>query len=72
MLEVTYIKKTKRLIAWNGDPDQFRNQAREGETVVILDIPIPNKPLDAWLFDEVTQSLMPNPSYVEELPKEVM
>ncbi|KKL60318.1 hypothetical protein LCGC14_2206510, partial [marine sediment metagenome] len=22
--------------------------------------------------DEVTQSLMPNPSYVEELPKEVM
>lgn len=68
MLEVTYITETKKLIAWNGDPAQFRGIARKGETVVVLDIPVPDKPIDAWLFDRATQSLIPNPDYVEPEP----
>lgn len=68
MLEVTYNTETKKLRAWNGDPKQFRNLVREGHTVVVLDIPVPDKDINAWLFDEKTQSLIPNPDYVEPEP----
>ncbi len=66
MREVRYNTETKKLTAWCGDEKQFGNLARAGHTVVILDIPIPNKPLDAWLFDGET--LIPNPDYIEPEP----
>ena len=68
MLEVRYHLETKQLSAWCGDEKQFGNldYGRDNEAIVVLDIPIPSKPLDAWLFD--TDKLIPNPSYVEPEP----
>lgn len=63
MIEVRYNTETKKLTAWCGDEAQFGNLAREGHTLVLLDTPIPDRPLDAWLYDEATQSLVPNPDY---------
>jgi len=68
MLEVRYNTDTKQLTAWCGDETQFGNLEREGHTVVILDILIPNKPLAALLFHFGTQSLIDNPDYVEPEP----
>lgn len=65
MLEVRYNTGTKEVTAWCGDERQFGNLERDGNTVVILDIPIPTKPLEALLYDEATQTLMENPDYVE-------
>ena len=66
MLELRYNTATKEPTAWCGDERQFGNLQREGHTVIILDIAIPDKPLDAWLFDN--DKLIPNPSYVELEP----
>ena len=68
MLEVRYNTDTKKLTAWCGDEKQFGNLKREGHTVVILDIPIPEKTCLAYLFDEATQTLIDNPDYVEPKP----
>ena len=68
MLEVTYNIATKTLRAWNGDPSSFRNIAREGEAVVVLDIPVPDKLITAYLYNEATRSLIPNPNYAEPEP----
>ncbi len=69
MLEVRYNKNTKEITGWWGN--RFGNKKvklknRPDETIVMLDIPIPDKPLMAWLFD--TDKLIPNPSYVEPEP----
>lgn len=69
MLEVRYNTETKELTGWCADPEQFGYlKDRGNEVVVVLDIPIPDKPMEAWLFDEVTQTLIPNPDYVEPEP----
>lgn len=68
MLEVRYKTDTKKLTAWCADTKQFGNLNREGHTVIILDIPIPNKPMEALLYDEATQTLIDNPDYVEPEP----
>lgn len=71
MLKIRYIKATEQVTGWNGDPSQHKYlkvRIGRGEAVVILDIPIPNKPLNALLYDEATQSLVPNPAYVEPEP----
>ena len=67
MLEVRFDTETKELTAWCADEEQFGNLDREGNTVAILDIPIPDKPLRAWLFDEANQTLIDNPDYISEI-----
>lgn len=69
MLEIRYIKTTGELTGWCGDEKQFGNLKDRGdEAIIVLDIPIPEKGCDAYLYDEVTQSLVPNPDYVEPEP----
>lgn len=70
MLEVRYHTVTKKVTAWCGDAKQFGNldRGRDNETIVVLDTPIPDKPTEAWLYDEATQSLIPNPDYIEPEP----
>ncbi len=69
MLELRYNKTTKELTGWwgsrHGNHDaKLRN--RPDEKMALLDIPIPDKPLEAWLCDG--KKLMPNPNYVEPEP----
>lgn len=67
MLKIRYIMATGELTGWNGDLTQHQNlkvRAGQGEAVKVLDIPIPNKPLDALLYDG--QALIPNPSYIKQ------
>lgn len=68
MLELRYNTDTKQVTGWCGDETAFGNLEREGHTVVILDIPIPEKVSLAYLFDEATQSLIDNPDYIEPEP----
>ena len=68
MLEVRYNTDTKKLTAWCGDATAFGNLEREGHTVIILDIPIPNNRMETYLYDDTTQSLMNNPDYIEPEP----
>lgn len=67
MLEIRYNINTKEVLGWCGDENQFGNLDREqpDEAIVILDIPIPVKVAQAYLFDETTQTLVDNPDYVE-------
>lgn len=70
MLEIRYNRKTGEVTGWWGS--RFGNHEaklknRPSETIVTLDIPIPDKPLGAWLFDEATQSLKSNPDYIETI-----
>lgn len=73
MLEIRYNKTTKELTAWCGDPKQFNVMGCwHYEAIVIIDSPIPDKPMEALLYDEATQSLINNPDYVEpEPPKDL-
>lgn len=68
MLEIRYRTDTKELTAWCGDEKQFGNLDRDRaeEATVVLDIPIPSKPLEAWLFDG--NKLVLNPDYTEPKP----
>lgn len=67
MLEVRYNTITKELTGWCGDPMQFGNlKDRGNEAIVVLDIAVPDKPLDAWLCDG--KSILPNPGYIEPIP----
>ena len=71
MLEIRYIKGTGILTGWWGDRhgnEAVKLKNRSNEAMTILDIPVPGKSPDAWLFDEQTQSLVVNPSYVEPAP----
>lgn len=71
MLEIRYNKNTKTLTGWWGSrfgDHKVKLKNRPDEAIAELDIPIPSKALDAWLYDEVTQSLLPNPDYVEPEP----
>ncbi len=67
MLEIRYNTNTKEITGWCRDEKQFGDlKDRGNEVIIVLDIPIPLKGLDAWLFD--TDKLIPNPSYVEPEP----
>ena len=70
MLEVRYNTETKEPTAWCGDEKQFGNLDRGNleEAIVILDTPIPSKPIDALLYDEAIHGLIDNPDYVEPEP----
>lgn len=66
MVEIRYNTKTGEVTGWWGS--RFGNhdvklRNRPDEAIVGLDIPIPDKPTEAWLCDGV--KLTPNPDYVE-------
>ncbi|KKL17998.1 hypothetical protein LCGC14_2479940 [marine sediment metagenome] len=71
MLEIRYNKQTKELTGWWGS--RFGNhdiklKNRPNEAIVALDISIPDKSPDAWLYDKATKTLIPNLNYVEPKP----
>ncbi len=71
MLEIRYNTITKELTGWWGDRHDNHNvklKNRPNEAMALIDIPVPGKPLSAWLYDEATQSLVANPSYIEPKP----
>ncbi|GAI17015.1 unnamed protein product, partial [marine sediment metagenome] len=66
MLEVRYNKDTKEITGWWGTRHgnhEIKLKNRPDEAIAMLNIPIPDKPLAAWLYDEATQSLVDNPTY---------
>lgn len=71
MLEIRYNKTTKELTGLWGNRygnHEVKLKNRPNEAMAMLDIPIPDKPLGDWLYDEGTKSLVPNPDYVEPEP----
>ena len=71
MLEIRYNIQTKEVTGWWGNRHgnhHAKLKNRLWDAMVMLDIPIPDKPPEAWLYDEGTQSLVPNPNYVEPKP----
>ena len=73
MLEVRYNKTTKKVTGWWGRISSQGNHEvklknRPNEAIIMLDIPVPNKELTAWLYDEATLSLVPNPAYSKPEP----
>jgi len=69
MLEIRYNKNTKELTGWWGDRHgnhEIKLKNRPDEAIALIDTPIPDKPLEALLFDKET--LVPNPSYAEPRP----
>ena len=64
MLELRYHMGTKHVTGWCGDEKQFGNlRLRQGERIVVIDIPVPPFDSKAYLFDKPTQSLVSNPEY---------
>ena len=69
MLEVRFNIVTRELTGWWGSRfgnEEIKLKDRPDEAIIMLDIPIPDKPLDAWLYDSF--HLVPNPDYVEPKP----
>lgn len=74
MLEIRYNTDTKEVTGWCGDQSHFGHLDRSdnilfsNEAIVILDIPIPDGFCHAYLYDEATSTLVPNPAYSEPEP----
>ena len=71
MIEIRYNTTSKELTGWWGS--RFGNyeiklKDRPNEVIIQLDIPIPDKPLDAWLYDEANGILIANLEYIEPFP----
>ncbi|MBA7658970.1 hypothetical protein ES703_66933 [subsurface metagenome] len=74
MLEIRYNKQTSEITGWWGSRygnHEVKLKNRPDEVIIMLDIPIPDKPLGAWLFDN--GKLISNPSYIKpELPRDLV
>ena len=71
MLEVRYNKEAKKVTGWWGSRfgnHEVKLKNRPDEVIAELDIPIPEKSLDAYLFNEANLSLVVKPDYVEPEP----
>ena len=69
MLEIRYNKTTYRVSGWCGRERSFGNlQDREGEEIVIIDMGVPPKALEAYLYDTTGECLIDNSAYVEPKP----
>lgn len=69
MLEVRYNKDTKELTGWWGDRHgnhDVKLKNRPDEVMALVDIPLPEKEINAYLFGG--DKLIPNPAYVEPEP----
>ena len=70
MLEVRYNEVTKELTGWWANRHgnhETKLKNRPDEVMGLLNIPIPDKPLGAWLCDGI--KLTSNPEYTEPEPK---
>ena len=71
MLEVRYNQETKAVTGWwdsRFGNHEVKLRDRPDEVIVMLDIPVPPKPLGSYLYDEAAQTLMDNPDYVGPSP----
>jgi len=65
MLEIRYNQLTKEVTGWCGDKSQFGAlKVRADEDIVQIDIPLPPLTSSAYIFDEATQNLKPNPNHI--------
>ena len=68
MIKIRYDETTKEITGWRGTEDRFDSLSeRVGQATVILDIPIPAKNKNAYLYDNKI-GLIPNPAYIEPRP----
>ena len=71
MLEVRYNTNTKELSGWWSSSKLGNHEAKlknkPDYAIALLDIPIPDKPLEAWLYNG--RKLVPNPNYIEHIPR---
>lgn len=74
MIEIRYIIETGQITGmWSGSKlgkQDIKLENKPNQAIVALDIPTPEKPSAAYLHDEATLSLIPNPDYVEPEPVE--
>ena len=70
MLEVLYDTTTKEVRAWNADMSvKGKLKPKEGQEVVIWDIPIPKFDSREYKVDEANQTVVDgNPDYVAPIP----
>lgn len=70
MLEILYDTTTKEVRAWNADMSVKGNlKPKEGQEVVIWDIPIPKFDSREYKVDEANQTVVDgNPDYVAPIP----
>ena len=69
MIEVRYNTITGAVTGWWGKRfgnEEVKLKNRPDEAIVMVDLDIPSKPSEAWLFDG--DKLIPNPDYVEPKP----
>lgn len=66
MLEIVYDKDTKEVRAWCADSKEFGNfRPKEGQEVVIWDIPIPSFESQEYKVDVTSRTVIDgNPDYV--------
>lgn len=73
MLQIRYNILTGEVTGWWGSRRKIKNYAkrrnRPNEKLITLNIDKPDKPMEAWLFDITTKKLIPNPDYIEPVPK---
>ncbi len=68
MVEIRYNKIAGELTGWWANRfgnHEVKLKNRPGEAIVMLNIPLPDRKLYDWLYDETTKSLIPNPNYIE-------
>ena len=61
MLEVRYNKVTKKVTGWWGDRHgnpEVKLKNRPDEVIVMVDMDLPDKPIEELLYDEATNSLI--------------
>ena len=66
MLEIKYNTITGEVKGWRGKSRFDTMITGESEAIVKLDISLPPLTSSAYLFDEATQSLKPNPNHIEQ------
>lgn len=69
MLEIRYNTLTNEVTGWWGSRfgnHEVKLKDRHDEAIIELDILVPDKPLEAWLYDG--DKLIPNPDCVEPKP----
>ena len=73
MLEVRYNTITNQVTGWWGNRHgnhSLKLKNRPHEAIVELDVPIPDKPIDAWLYFPNNDSLTLSGDYIEPPPRE--
>ena len=73
MLEIRYNKHTNELTGWWGSRHgnhTHKLKNRPDEVITTLNLPIPDKPIEAWLYFPNNDSLTLSGDYIEPPPRE--